>query len=319
MNYQADLYTPEKNVQQQTAFFKDGREQQSMDRFLQILNAMIPALKKYFKEQIRKETLLGNIQPSAVDQQELISEFYLRIFELADQFPKEDAKQPQWLKEQAHSLLQDKLTGLKERTANISYEDVVDNWFRDLLINFYQKLTKEVLSGDDVPFTNSFVKLCQKADVESLFLSFIPYLNSLSPPGMDVLKIKLNEAIYTLLTNVKGIESVLFDFASPWKIDILDFMNNNFMYDLSLNELASYTGRSISAFKRDFKEISQLTPQRWIIKKRLEAIHFELCGGKKISEIYQNYGFTSLSHFSTAYKKEYGISPSRNATTIKAS
>jgi hypothetical protein len=32
------------------------------------------------------------------------------------------------------------------------------------------------------------------------------------------------------------------------------------MYDLSLEEMASYTGRSLASFKRDFKKISPLSP-----------------------------------------------------------
>ena len=55
------------------------------------------------------------------------------------------------------------------------------------------------------------------------------------------------------------------------KIDILDYLNENYMLDLSMNEIASYTGRSLATFKRDFAKVSDLTPQKWIIKRRLEA------------------------------------------------
>lgn len=35
------------------------------------------------------------------------------------------------------------------------------------------------------------------------------------------------------------------------EIDILDYLNENYMYDLSMGEIASYTGRSLATFKRD--------------------------------------------------------------------
>ena len=63
------------------------------------------------------------------------------------------------------------------------------------------------------------------------------------------------------------------NFVEPWKIDILDYLNENYMCDLSLEEIASYTGRSLATFKRDFAKVSNLTPQKWIIKRRLEAAH----------------------------------------------
>ena len=48
-------------------------------------------------------------------------------------------------------------------------------------------------------------------------------------------------------------------------IDIVNFMERNYMNYLSMDEMAYYTGRSFATFKRDFKKINQLTPQRWMI------------------------------------------------------
>lgn len=58
------------------------------------------------------------------------------------------------------------------------------------------------------------------------------------------------------------------------------------MNDLSLEEIANYTGRSLSTFKRDFRKYSNLSPQKWLIQRRLEAAH-ELIrrGGRRVPEI----------------------------------
>lgn len=82
------------------------------------------------------------------------------------------------------------------------------------------------------------------------------------------------------------------------------------MNDLSLKEIANYTGRSLATFKRDFKKISDLTPQKWIIRRRLEAARALVRSGKrKVTEICFDVGFKNLSHFSKAYKEMYGSSP----------
>lgn len=52
----------------------------------------------------------------------------------------------------------------------------------------------------------------------------------------------------------------LFDFTDPWKIDILGFMEKNYAYDLTIEDIAHYTGRSLATFKRDFKKVSDLSP-----------------------------------------------------------
>lgn len=103
----------------------------------------------------------------------------------------------------------------------------------------------------------------------------------------------------------------LFDFVEPWKIDILDYLNENYMCDLSMKEIASYTGRSLATFKRDFAKVSDLTPQKWIIRRRLEAAHDLIRSGKKkVTEACFDVGFKNLSHFSKVYKEIYGVAPS---------
>ena len=87
-------------------------------------------------------------------------------------------------------------------------------------------------------------------------------------------------------------------------------MNENYMYEFTMEEMAHYTGRSLATFKRDFKEISDLTPEKWLIRKRLEVAYNKMKeGGKKVVDVYAEVGFKNPSHFSTAFKKQYGISP----------
>ena len=121
------------------------------------------------------------------------------------------------------------------------------------------------------------------------------------------------EGIYVLLNTDRRLYASLFDFVEPWKIDILDFLNENYMQNLSMEEIASYTGRSLATFKRDFAKISELTPQKWIIRRRLEAARDLIVSGKrKVSEACFDVGFKNLSHFSKIYKQQYGCSPANS-------
>nr|WP_262919796.1 AraC family transcriptional regulator [Niabella hibiscisoli] len=77
-----------------------------------------------------------------------------------------------------------------------------------------------------------------------------------------------------------------------------------------MEQIASYTGRSLATFKRDFSKISNLTPQKWLIKRRLEAAYIKLKEeGKKVQDVYIEVGFKNPSHFSTAFKRQYGVPP----------
>ena len=87
-------------------------------------------------------------------------------------------------------------------------------------------------------------------------------------------------------------------------------MTENYMYELTMEEMAHYTGRSLATFKRDFKKISTLTPQKWLIHKRLEAAYEKMkTGTRKVQDVYLEVGFKNPSHFATAFKKQFGVSP----------
>lgn len=142
---------------------------------------------------------------------------------------------------------------------------------RNFLHDFYQKLDKKELPIEAEKHKLSVIKLPKAADIESLFHSMKPYFDSDKEPAKELMQLKLQEGVYSLLSIDKTFYLALFDFTEPWKIDILDYLENNYMFDLSVEQIASFTGRSLAAFKRDFKKISDLPPQKWLIDKQLKV------------------------------------------------
>jgi AraC-like DNA-binding protein len=191
------------------------------------------------------------------------------------------------------------------------FKSIFMSFPRKFLREFYRTIDKTQLPEDAKRQKVSVHKLpADRPDIRSLFESMTPYFDSPIPPTDELLKLKMTEGVLVLLNTDKNIYASLFDFAEPWKIDILDFMNENYMYDLSTEELASYTGRSLASFKRDFKKISNLSPEKWLIEKRLTVAHDKISKeNKKASDVYLEVGFKSLSHFSTAFKRQYGFPP----------
>ena len=181
---------------------------------------------------------------------------------------------------------------------------------RRFLREMYNKLDPQKVRVDTPKLHPGVIKLPKTAELTSLFASMTPYFDPEVKPQGDFMQLKMQEGILALLHIDKGFAPTLFDFNEPWKIDILDFMNENYMYEFSIKDMAHYTGRSLATFKRDFKKISDLTPEKWLIRKRLEVAYAKMKeGGKKVTEVYAEVGFKNPSHFSTAFKKQYGISP----------
>ncbi|MDR1182686.1 MAG: AraC family transcriptional regulator, partial [Bacteroidales bacterium] len=152
----------------------------------------------------------------------------------------------------------------------------------------------------------------RRPDITSLFLSLTPFFDTSIPPDDELINSKLIEGIRVLLNTDDCFYSALFDFSAPWKIDILDYLNENYMYDLSPADMANFTGRSLAAFKRDFKKLSSLSPRKWLIQKRLEVAQMKIKNeNRKVSEVCFEVGFKNLSHFSKAYKKAFGTAPTK--------
>lgn len=187
---------------------------------------------------------------------------------------------------------------------------------RNFLREMYAKGGSYKVSTQTPKLRSEVLKLPKTAELVSLFASLTPFFDPNVKPQDDFMQLKLQEGLLALLHIDERFAPTLFDFNEPWKIDILDFMNKNYMYEFSQEELAHYTGRSLATFKRDFKKISDLTPEKWLIRKRLEVAYALMQkGGRKIVDVYTQVGFKNQSHFSTAFKKQYGIAP----TAITAS
>lgn len=199
---------------------------------------------------------------------------------------------------------------MKDSTAN-GHADVMFLVFdRKYLKEYYQALDATAFPKDVIDCSMRILPMPITPDITGLFLSMRPYLHSSRQPSKAMVGLKRNEAIQAILDIVPSSPAVLSDFLDPWKIELKDFMEENYLEEMTLAELAMYSGRSLSSFKRDFKKISDLTPERWIVHRRLEDAHRLLEEGKKSREIYLKLGFKSLSHFSQAYKRQYGDAPS---------
>jgi len=147
--------------------------------------------------------------------------------------------------------------------------------------------------------------------LESLFSSLLPYFELKNELPENIAEGKLDEAIAILRAVDEDLFNALGNFEEPGKINLTEFMEKNFMFNMPMDKFGYLTGRSLTTFKRDFKKAFYITPQKWLTQKRLELAHYQLTEKKrKAADIYLEVGFENLSHFSYAYKKQFGYPPS---------
>lgn len=142
--------------------------------------------------------------------------------------------------------------------------------------------------------------------------SIFPYFTLETQYLNHFLRLKLQELLLHILEiDASGqFKSILFSLYKGEKVDLEYLMQSYYLKLLSLDELSRLSGRSLSAFKRDFQEKFDTSPAHWIKNKRLEYAGLQLENtDKNVSEISMEIGYESVSHFIKAFKEKFGKTP----------
>ena len=148
------------------------------------------------------------------------------------------------------------------------------------------------------------------------------FSGSAEPPEL-LLKLKLKELIASIVVSTSNptLSAYLRNVASTELPSIVSIMEANCCHNLPLAAFARLCGRSLSSFKREFRQHYGVAPGRWLIERRLEcAAQLLTSTGISVTEIVFECGFEQASHFSRAFKARFGQTPSeyREARAVAA-
>ncbi|MBT2619888.1 AraC family transcriptional regulator [Chryseobacterium sp. ISL-6] len=192
----------------------------------------------------------------------------------------------------------------------------VNNEFEKIIFFFDEIFLRDFQKKHSISFLNheskdTFIRLRKDNLINSFLLSLEPYYNGSGDISKTFSDLKREELLLILLQLHPELSDVLFDFGFPGRVDLEEFMQKNYRFNVSMKRFAFLTGRSLSAFKRDFKTIFNETPNRWLTRRRLQEARFLIEQKRqRPTDIYLDLGFEDLSHFSFAFKKEFGVSAS---------
>ncbi len=92
--------------------------------------------------------------------------------------------------------------------------------------------------------------------------------------------------------------------------EIRDYIYDHLSQGVSLNDMATSLGLSVSYFTRLFKEATRLSPHQYVIQCRIDrAKHLLRDPSLTIAEVAQRVGFTDQSHLHRHFKRSLGITP----------
>lgn len=156
----------------------------------------------------------------------------------------------------------------------------------------------------------AFVTIQKSKVIADFIHSLGPYRDSSGRISEVFASVKYEELLIILLQNQPELGGLFFSYGMPGKVNLEEFMNKHYIFNVSVQHFAFLTGRSLSAFKRDFQKIFNKTPTRWLVQRRLQEAYFLIeKRNKKPADIYLDLGFENLSHFSFAFRKLFGRTP----------
>jgi len=130
----------------------------------------------------------------------------------------------------------------------------------------------------------------------------------------ELIKVKVKELLLLLIKTESGsaIQHLLSSLFTPQQFSFREIINSNLYKDLSIQQLAQLTSRSLSSFKREFGKMYGQSPAGYIRKKKLDrASYFLKSTDKRVSVIAFECGFNDLAHFSKLFQNNFGASPTK--------
>ena len=95
------------------------------------------------------------------------------------------------------------------------------------------------------------------------------------------------------------------------------YINGNLDSDLSVGTLAKNVYTNTQKFTHNFRRIAGTTPNKYVIKCRIQKAKILLRKGYRVEQVCDLTGFRNLSNFSRTFKNNVGMSPKQYALNNK--
>ena len=143
-----------------------------------------------------------------------------------------------------------------------------------------------------------------------------------TPPAIPVLyPAIMREICYWLLTGPRGREIVSMTLTNSHAhkvISAIHLLRDRFTQPVRIGELASVAQMSPSAFHRQFKAITSMTPLQYQKQLRLlEARRLMVAHAMNVETAAFQVGYESPSQFSREYSRLFAVSPRRDVIFLK--
>lgn len=148
--------------------------------------------------------------------------------------------------------------------------------------------------------------------LERYYHSIQSYLSLSQKPNEQLVSLKFEELLLSLFSNKKHrhLTDYFISLCQNQEHQLRMVMEENFAYNLKLEDYARLCHMSLSTFKKCFKQYYNTTPALWLKNKKLSlALQDVLNTYLSINQISFKCGFEDTSHFIRVFKEKYHLTP----------
>ncbi len=163
------------------------------------------------------------------------------------------------------------------------------------------------LSGQD-----SVLQVQKNELLDSYYHSIQSYLSLSEKPNEQLLILKFEELLLSLFSNKKHKEltDYFISLCQNKQYHMSRVMEENFGYNLKLENYALLCHMSLSTFKKAFKQYYDTTPAAWLLQRKLDLAREKvMTSDLSINQISFESGFEDTSHFIRVFKQKYNLTP----------
>lgn len=187
------------------------------------------------------------------------------------------------------------------------------------VVHFFPEILQQIFHEEVEVFqknstSNKYThRISQKNVIDHFIQSLDFYFENPKMASQEILYLKVKELVLLLLqteaaASIMDLYSHLF---TPQKASISEVMATHLFSNLTLEQLASLAGQSLSTFKREFKKHFGDSPANYIRNKRMaKAADLLAYSSYSISEISFQIGYEDSSYFSRVFQQKFEVLPS---------
>lgn len=150
--------------------------------------------------------------------------------------------------------------------------------------------------------------------LQVLYNSFFSYLKAPSKTPQKIVELKFREMLMNICLNPANVQvrNMIYTLADNSGGSIEQIMEEQYFYNLKIEDYARLCGKSISTFKREFRNSYHTTPGKWLLERRLHlAREMMLSSDATVQEVCYDCGFESDAHFNRSFKAAFGTTPKK--------